>query len=37
MKIKPWFSLPAPCSEKSESDSKYIYKYLGHIARLFSD
>ena len=31
------FCLSVPCSQKRHSDSKYIYKYLGHTGSLFSD
>jgi hypothetical protein len=35
--LKCLFFLLVPSSHNNHSDSKYIYRYLGHIARLFSD
>lgn len=37
VEIIPCFFLTAPCSQKWDSDSKYFYKHLGHIVRLFPD
>jgi hypothetical protein len=35
--VKPWFFLQSHVPRNETQTQKYIYKYLGHIARFYSD